>query len=86
MRVRYDKTPYPTVHRQTGVKLIPGEFEIENEKRAKKLIEIGLVSAVSPPAPTEGEPEPETEDTVSEVEDQREEETDFDDDNQEEEA
>ena len=68
MRVFYDKTTYPTVHRKLGVKLVPGEFDCPDEK-AEKLIELGLVTAVSPPAPTTvDESEPETTDTVSEVE------------------
>ena len=77
MRVIYDKTTFPTVHRLTGIKLIPGEFDVENEKKAKTLIELGLVTAVGPPAPTIDEPEPEDDDAVSE-ETREVEETDFD--------
>ena len=78
MRVIYDKTTFPTVHRLTGIKLVPGEFEVENEEKAKKLIELGLVRAVSPPAPTSDEPEPETNDDAVSEETREVEETDFD--------
>lgn len=77
MKVVYDKTTFPTVHRLTGIKLIPGEFEVENEEKAKKLIELGLVRAVGPPTPTADEPEPEEDDAVSE-ETREVEEIDFD--------
>ena len=77
MRVIYDKTTFPTVHRGLGIKLIPGEFEIENEEKAKKLIELGLVRAAGPPAPTSDEPEPETNDDAISEETREVEEIDF---------
>ncbi len=84
MRVIYDKTPFACVHR-IGVKLVPGEFEIENEEAAKILIELGIVTSVSPPAPTVDEPEPETnDDAVSDEETREVEETDFDEEQEEE--
>lgn len=67
MRVLYNATTFATIHRRTGVKLVPGEFEIPDEEKAQKLIELGLVTAVSPPVRTADEPEPEdNDDAVSE--------------------
>ena len=77
MRVLYDKTTFPTVHRLTGIKLIPGEFEVENEEKAKTLIELGLVTAVGPPALTFDEPEPEEDDDAVSEETREVEETDI---------
>ena len=72
----YDATSFACLHRKTGVKLVPGEFEIENEESAKILLELGIVRSVSPPASVD-EPEPEDhDDAVSEVREV--EETNFD--------
>lgn len=76
MRVIYDKTTFATVHRGLGIKLIPGEFEIADEEKAKTLIELGLVRAASPPVLTSDEPEPETNDDAVSSETREVEETD----------
>lgn len=83
MRVIYDATPFACVHR-IGIKLVPGEFEIEDEEKARKLIELGIVRAVSPPVPTVDEPEPEDHDDAVSDETREVEETDFDEDQEEE--